>query len=60
MPAFSYCCRGQVGAQVIEHLSVEYVRDLAAYQAKELIDMFGTATGNRWPANVCPLQLGFF
>lgn len=38
-------CRGQLGKQVIDQLSVEYVRDLAAFQAKELIDMFGTATG---------------
>ena len=38
-------CRGQIGTQVVEHLSVEYVRDLAAYQAKELIDHFGAATG---------------
>ena len=47
-----------MGKQVVEHLSVKYVRDLAAYQAKELIEMFGTATGNRRHANVCALQLG--
>ena len=43
---------------MVEQLSVEHVRDLAAYQAKELIDMFGTATGNRWHATVCLVQLG--
>ena len=43
---------------MIEHLSVKYVRDLAAYQAQELIEMFGSATGNRRHANVCALQLG--
>ena len=58
MPALCDGCRGQVGKQVIEHLSVKYVRDLAAYQAQELIEMFGTATGNRRHANVCALQLG--
>lgn len=47
------CCRGQVGKHVIKHLSVEYVRDLAAYQAKELTDMFGMATGNL----ACPCLL---
>ncbi len=39
------CCRGQLGKQVVEQLSVEHVRDLAAFQAKELTDMFGTAVG---------------
>ena len=42
----SFCCRGQVGRQVVEQLSVEYVRDLAAFQAKELTDLFGAATGS--------------
>ncbi|KAA6424352.1 MAG: DNA polymerase eta-like [Trebouxia sp. A1-2] len=37
--------RGQLGKQVVEQLSVEHVRDLAAYQARELTDMFGTAVG---------------
>jgi len=37
------CCRGQLGKQVVEQLSVEHVRDLAAYQARELTDMFGAA-----------------
>ena len=39
-------CRGQIGKQVVEHLSVENVRDLAAFQAKELINQFGAATGD--------------
>ena len=30
---------------MVEQLSVEHVRDLAAFQAKELTDLFGTATG---------------
>ncbi|KAL3157452.1 hypothetical protein ABBQ32_011919 [Trebouxia sp. C0010 RCD-2024] len=37
--------RGQVGKQVVDQLSVEYVRELAAFEAKELIGMFGTVTG---------------
>ena len=39
------CCRGQLGKQVVEQLAVEHVCDLAAFQAKELTDLFGTATG---------------
>jgi hypothetical protein len=39
------CCRGQLGKQVVEQLSVKQVRDLAAFQARELTDMFGTAVG---------------
>lgn len=39
------CCRSQLGKQVVEQLSVEHVHDLAAFQAKELTDMFGTAVG---------------
>ena len=38
-------CRGQVGKQVVDQLSVEYVRELAAFEAKELLSMFGTVTG---------------
>ncbi|KAL0031278.1 hypothetical protein WJX77_012706 [Trebouxia sp. C0004] len=37
--------RGQLGKQVVEQLSVKHVRDLAAFQARELTDMFGTAVG---------------
>ncbi|KAL3159483.1 hypothetical protein ABBQ38_009904 [Trebouxia sp. C0009 RCD-2024] len=37
--------RGQVGKQVVDQLSVEYVRELAAFEAKELVGMFGTVTG---------------
>lgn len=36
--------RGQVGKQVVDQLSVEYVRELAAFEAKELVGMFGTAS----------------
>lgn len=39
------CCRGQQGKQVTEQLLVEHVRDLAAYDAKTLVDMFGDSTG---------------
>lgn len=47
---------------MIKQLSVEYVRDLAAYQAKELTDMFGMATGNTWHAHAAKLLniLGLF
>ncbi len=38
-------CRGQVGKQVVEQLSVERVRDLAVFEAKEFTALFGTATG---------------
>lgn len=34
-----------MGKQVVEHLSVEYVHGLAAFQLKELVDLFGAATG---------------
>ena len=38
-------CRGQLGKQITEQLLVEHVRDLAAYDAKTLVDMFGASTG---------------
>ena len=44
---YCYQCRGQVGKQVIEHLSVEYVHGLGAFKLKELVDLFGAATGKR-------------
>jgi hypothetical protein len=51
------CCRGQLGKQVVEQLSVERVRDLAAFQARELTDMFGTAVGLPLPyQTVAPLM----
>ena len=53
------CCRGQLGKQVVEQLSVELVRDLAAFQARELTDMFGTAVGLPLPLpdqTVAPLM----
>ena len=51
------CCRGQLGKQVVEQLSVERVRDLAAFQARELTDMFGTAVGLPLPyQTVVPLM----
>ena len=43
--ALCHQCRGQVGKQVVDQLSVEHVRDLAAFQLKELVDLFGAATG---------------
>jgi len=51
------CCRGQLGKQVVEQLSVEHVLDLAAFQARELTDMFGTAVGLPLPyQTVVPLM----
>ena len=51
------CCRGQLGKQVVEQLSVEHVRGLAAFQARELTDMFGIAVGLPLPnQTVAPLM----
>ena len=53
------CCRGQLGKQVTEQLLAEHVRDLAAYDAKALIDMFGVSTGELqivvWLPHSCTL-----
>lgn len=39
------CRRGQLGKQVTEQLLVEHVRDLSAYDAKTLTELFGESTG---------------
>lgn len=39
------CRRGQLGKQVTEQLLVERVRDLSAYDAKTLTELYGESTG---------------